>query len=172
MTNRGILTRGAAAAACAVLLGAGAAVATPTPRQNCDYARITAWKVYQTCVEAGMAREAKTGLDLPPFARCRHAYFKKWTAFQPKASLAGSTCIGSRFTDNGDGTVTDKLTGLVWEKKTDDSTAHDRHNLYNWSTGTDIEDGPAFTTFLGTVNGACGPGQGVPRVIGHLPEDA
>lgn len=34
------------------------------------------------------------------------------------------------FTDNGDGTITDNNTGLMWEKKTMDNTVHDVRNLY------------------------------------------
>jgi hypothetical protein len=37
------------------------------------------------------------------------------------------------FTDNGDGTITDDNTGLVWEKKSDDGTRHDKDNIYWWS---------------------------------------
>jgi len=59
----------------------------------------------------------------------------------------------SRFTDNGDGTVTDSKTGLMWEKKTDDSGVHDKDNRYLWSNGANSPDGTAFTEFLDTLNG-------------------
>lgn len=36
------------------------------------------------------------------------------------------------FTDNGDGTVTDNLTGLMWEKQSDDDGIHDKDNTYTW----------------------------------------
>lgn len=36
------------------------------------------------------------------------------------------------FIDNGDGTVTDNSTGLMWEKLSDDDTIHDQDNAYNW----------------------------------------
>lgn len=59
-----------------------------------------------------------------------------------------------RFIDNGDGTVTDTSTGLMWEKKTDDGTIHDKDNGYSWSTGEPYNpDGTAFFTFLATLNG-------------------
>ncbi len=137
-------------AACVALHCAGTAVATPTPQQSCDYARVKEWTKYVSCVDSVVAKTAK-GASFDEFAalaRCRHAYFQKWTTFQSKASLAGSTCIGARFTDNGDGTVSDNLTLLVWEKKTTDATVHDQGNLYMWSTGSNNEDGTAFTTFL------------------------
>ncbi len=51
------------------------------------------------------------------FAKCRHTYFHKWATFQT-GSYSGSTCRGSRFTSMDSGaTVTDGLTGLVWEVK-------------------------------------------------------
>jgi len=34
--------------------------------------------------------------------------------------------------DNGDGTVTDNLTGLIWEQKTDDGGSRDKDNAYTW----------------------------------------
>lgn len=38
------------------------------------------------------------------------------------------------YTDNGDGTVTDNNTGLMWEKKSDDGSLHDKDNaFYRWS---------------------------------------
>ena len=36
------------------------------------------------------------------------------------------------YTDNGDGTVTDNTTGLIWEKLTDDGSIHDWNNVYTW----------------------------------------
>ncbi len=42
------------------------------------------------------------------------------------------------YKDNGDGTITDKVTGLMWEKKSDDGGLHDKDNAYPWSSsGTD-----------------------------------
>lgn len=46
------------------------------------------------------------------------------------AVQAGATLS---FTDNGDGTVTDNNTGLMWEKKSDDGGLHDKDNAYVWS---------------------------------------
>jgi hypothetical protein len=34
--------------------------------------------------------------------------------------------------DNGNGTVTDKVTGLMWEQKTDDGGPQDKDNQYTW----------------------------------------
>ncbi len=64
--------------------------------------------------------------------------------------------VGSRYTDNGDGTVTDNVTGLMWEQKTDDGSIHDFQDTYTWSTGTNDPDGTAFTVFLATLNSGGG----------------
>jgi len=147
------------AAACAILLWAGTMLATSkptlTPQQRCDSARITAWAAYVSCVDGTVAKDAN-GIpfdQFAAFAQCRHTYFNRWKAFQTDAAFAKSTCIGSRYVDNADQTVIDNLSGLVWEKKDDANGIHDKDNFYSWSTGTNKENGTAFTTFLATLNG-------------------
>jgi hypothetical protein len=44
------------------------------------------------------------------------------------------------YVDNGDGTITDLVTRLVWEKKSDDSSIHDKDATYSWSA--------AYSTFI------------------------
>ncbi len=43
------------------------------------------------------------------------------------------------YTDNGNGTITDNNTGLVWEKKGDNGGLHDKDNFYWWS-GNGVEE--------------------------------
>ena len=139
---------------CVMLLSAGAALAAPPPQVKCDSARVAAWRKYQACVGNVAYKDAKVvGFDQrAAFAKCRHKYFGRWAKFQ---SYVGSTCVGPRFTDNGDQTVTDNLSGLVWEKKDDAGLVHDKDNAYTWSSGMQAkEDGTAFTSFLtGAVTG-------------------
>jgi hypothetical protein len=59
-----------------------------------------------------------------------------------------------RFVDNGDGTITDRQTCLVWEKKDDAGGLHDKDNLYLWSSSGTAQDGGAFTVFLAGLNTA------------------
>jgi hypothetical protein len=40
-----------------------------------------------------------------------------------------------RFRDNGDGTITDLATGLIWEKKGDDGGLHDKDLAFRWEPG-------------------------------------
>jgi hypothetical protein len=68
-----------------------------------------------------------------------------------------SSCSNVRFVDNGDGTVTDVETGLMWEKKDDGGGIHDYDNIYTWSTTGMAPDGTAFTTFLVTLNAGTSP---------------
>jgi hypothetical protein len=61
---------------------------------------------------------------------------------------------GPRFVDNGDGTITDHILGLMWEVKSDDDDIHDKDDRYRWTNlfqGT-APDGDAFTVFLATLN--------------------
>jgi len=64
------------------------------------------------------------------------------------------------FTDNGDGTITDNTTGLMWEKKTDDGSIHDKDDTYTWCGAscftTNIMDGTITTMFLAALNGGSG----------------
>lgn len=63
--------------------------------------------------------------------------------------------ISSSFTDNGDGTVTDNMTGLMWEKKSDDAGIHDKDNTYTWGMTSSpyTMNGTIVTTFLAALNG-------------------
>jgi hypothetical protein len=72
-----------------------------------------------------------------------------------------------RFVDNGDGTVSDRTTCLMWEKKTGTTggsslcpggatcgSDHDVNNLYAWTAGSPYDpNGPAFFAFLAKLNG-------------------
>jgi len=48
------------------------------------------------------------------------------------------------YVDNGDGTVTDPNTELMWEKKSADGSIHDRDNSYDWAG--------AASTFIAALN--------------------
>ena len=76
-----------------------------------------------------------------------------------KNALNGCQLIGPRFSDNGDGTVTDHKTGLVWEQKdnldgsANPSDPHDADNTYAWSSSGAAPDGSVFTAFVFGLNG-------------------
>ena len=111
----------------------------------------------------GQSTTPDGGTDVPKYQesarKCAEVYATTWRRLQDRASGTGSTCDGARFVDGGDGTVTDKLTGLQWEKKTDDASVHDKDDRYPWSTAGAAADGTAFTSFLAALNAACFAGQ-------------
>jgi len=74
-------------------------------------------------------------------------------------SLDECAIDGERFVDNRDGTITDRKTGLMWEKKdnldgsTNPADPHDADNLYSWSSSRIVPDGTTFTDFLFALDG-------------------
>jgi hypothetical protein len=97
------------------------------------------------------------------YGKCLIKYDEAWQKLQ---SLTDTTCVGPRWVDNLDGTVTDHLTGLIWEIKTgSDGIAnladpHDADNLYTISDDGDADltddDGTVFTDFLASLNAGAG----------------
>ncbi|MBU6282418.1 DUF1566 domain-containing protein [bacterium] len=69
---------------------------------------------------------------------------------------AGDTTAGlSRmFVDLGNGVVKDQRTGLLWEKKSDDGSIHDKDKTYTWTAvaGGTSATGTAFSVFLAALN--------------------
>ena len=66
--------------------------------------------------------------------------------------------VARSYTDNGDGTITDNRTGLMWEKKSDDGSIHDKDTTYTWGETTSpyTMDGGIVTIFLAALNGGGG----------------
>jgi hypothetical protein len=144
-------------AAATLLALTGRAHAAPTPEERCHGARHKAAGKYAACQAKVQAKTAEDGsFDFNQAAgKCRDKYRAVWPKLQ--ATLAATSCAAPRFIDNGDGTVTDNLTALTWEKKTDDGSVHDKDDFHTWTTSGDGDfanaDGTAFTTFLSALNG-------------------
>lgn len=86
------------------------------PTSSCrDSGAFTTWRCLgsTTCVDAG-----DTNGDL-----------------RIDASDSGTCTTGSTYTDNGDGTITDDETGLMWEKKDDSGGLHDWDDRYVFGAG-------------------------------------
>jgi Protein of unknown function (DUF1566)/Collagen triple helix repeat (20 copies) len=81
--------------------------------------------------------------------------------------INGALACQPRYVDNGDLTVTDNQTALMWEKKFDQSVPiicsigdlscppdahHEVHNAYTWSATGTAADGTLFTGFLASLN--------------------
>ena len=78
---------------------------------------------------------------------------REMTALASSFAANAMVSNGRRYTDNGDGTVTDTLSGLTWEQKTDDGSIHDKDNLYSWSASVGgFLDGTVTSVFLAQLN--------------------
>jgi hypothetical protein len=184
--------------AASVAVCTAAAWAAPTPEQKCQADKNKAAGNYAFCRQKAEAKLATTGdvTDYTErINRCETKFATKWAILEQRAVNAGTTCPstsvdrqviqgivthpqfawipkvlagGTRFVDNGDGTVTDNATGLMWEKRQNyDSIAnfidpHDADNAYTWTAGgIGAADGTVFTDFLPKLNqsGLCFTGQ-------------
>src|SRR5262245_25379397 len=93
-----------------------------------------------TCV-ADIAR-ALTGKTTPPACTQFPATGQTtcWNGAGAQIPCAGTGHDGEiqagatlSYTDNGDGTITDNNTRLMWAKKSNDGTIHDKDNTYTWA---------------------------------------
>ena len=101
----------------ALLLTATATHAAATPEQACQKGRHDAAGKYAQCQQKEMGKYFAGGDPAklnPGLSKCRVKYTSTWLKLQKKAEGTGSTCDSQRFVNNGDGTVTDNLTGLDW----------------------------------------------------------
>ncbi len=120
---------------------------------GCLAAKVKAAGNLQKCRAGENAKvlQGKAG-DL---TKCATKFVAALLKLDGKASDAAVAC---RYSDNGDGTVTDVDTGLVWEKKTgldnvvNAGDPHDADNVYTWSSSGTSADGTAFTDFLAALN--------------------
>ena len=130
------------------LLWMGAARAEPTgPTDICQQGMQTALGVLDNCLQGAPGRVAE----------CQREFDATLAKIEAEALREGRSC---RYTDNGDGTVTDCDTRLMWEMKTgtvgggaDPSDPHNVNNTYTWSNTGSAPDGMVFTTFLPFLNG-------------------
>jgi len=60
--------------------------------------------------------------------------------------------VARSYVDNGDGTITDRRTGLMWEKKDRSGGIHDLGNVYSWTDNSGSLDGTLVSDFLATLN--------------------
>jgi uncharacterized protein DUF1566 len=90
----------------------------------------------EAVLDACMADVATALAGVPPGPACTSNSFPatgqttSFTAGDDGAIQAGATLS---YTDNGDGTITDNNTKLVWEKKSADGSINDRDTGYTWA---------------------------------------
>jgi hypothetical protein len=128
---------------------AGAASAAPNPTLVCEQSKLVAQAGLEVCLKLNSANMLKGAPD--GSASCWANFNATLKKIDAAAAKAGTAC---RYVDNGNGTVSDLNTGLVWEKKSAAGTGdvHDVDNLYSWSISGIAPDGQAFTVFLATLN--------------------
>jgi hypothetical protein len=136
---------GACVALAGVLVVAVSAYAV-TPEQKCQEQKLKAQGKLELCLKKNAAKVIGGKPDAA--AACQ-------TKFSAALTKAGTAC---HYLDNGDGTVSDLNTGLVWEQKSVTCAGpHCYSDEFTWSTGTNNPDGTAFTTFLYGLNGGTSP---------------
>jgi len=126
-------------AAAAVLLGVSAAQAALTT-EKCLAGKAKSWGKLRQC-ERGEHAKQLLGKPSNP-ATCQTKLQDKLAKFSARATEAAIAC---RYLDNGDQTITDFDTGLMWEKKDDAGGLHDKDGSFSWIV--------AMSDWLSEVNG-------------------
>lgn len=152
------------------------------PPDACNELRAKAYGAFVCCVEQVAGDFYRSQNPTPPlelaFLECRKHYFRKWDHRHcDNPSIKDACRVDARFvpTDPDPGTqkpqtVTDNLTGLIWETKDDSGGVHDKDEFKTWSTGCTMssdacrESGTAYTEFLRTLNS--GASSAVPGFAG------
>ncbi len=130
-------------AVCAGLLWAWTAGAGLTPAEKCEAEKNTAVGAKAACLAGGKSfdkcsakfedafakAEAKAGPGVCPTEG--DAAIIEARIDDAIANIADAL-TGVRFIDNGDGTITDTQTGLMWEKKDDDGGLNDKDLTFLW----------------------------------------
>jgi hypothetical protein len=144
-----------ALAAGLLVLGVRTAANAADPELTCQYARYAAAGKYAACQQKARAKLFAGGTNAghnSDMAKCHKKYLKTWTKMQAKAAGTDSTCDALRLVA-GTETVVDNLTGLEWQRTTNDGGIRDKDDTYTWSTILGAGgDGTAFTSFLATLN--------------------
>ena len=127
-----------------------------TPQVRCEQAKLTAQGKLDACMRTNAARVVGGKHDKS--AACR----RKFDAAVRRADQIGVAAgtASCRYIDNGDGTVSDLNTGLLWEQK--DATCPGTHcdtDTFTWcgggsdcTDGADPPNGTAFVNFLYSLN--------------------
>jgi hypothetical protein len=121
----------------------------------------------ETCITLGFASGTLTctagcGFDIsacvPPSSSVPAT--GQTTSYGPGSDGAVQAGAALAYTDNGDGTITDNNTDLMWEKKSDDGSIHDWDNTYTWGMSSPpyTMNGTMVMTFLDTLNDVGGGG--------------
>ena len=145
----------------AVVLAGGIVPAAAFTTPACLAKKLKEWGNLRKCeaIENGKVLQGKPADP----GKCQTRFNEKFARLN---ALATAEAIACRYQDNGDRTVTDFDTGLMWEQKdsldesSDFANPHDVDNAYTWSSSGTFADGTMFTDFLVRLDGGVG-GQGI-----------
>jgi Protein of unknown function (DUF1566) len=134
-----------------ILLVGGGATHAITAQEKCLANRVLARARLASCLGKSESRVIRGRPDTS--TKCAATF---------TAALQKAAALSCRYLDNGDGTVTDTATGLMWEQKdnldgsTNVADPHDADNVYSW--GDTLADGTAYTDFLARLNSGASTG--------------
>lgn len=167
-----------------------------TPEQGCEAAKSKAVGKKAACIANERAKEVNG--RTADYTKCDTRFLVAFNKAEARALDRGGSCpttgdaeaiaaridvqfdpatgitsavSGVRFIDNGDGTVSDTQTCLMWEKKdnldltSDLNNPHDADNKYTWGTQT-AASGTIFSDFLHRLNFCTWAGTGEPLAGG------
>src|SRR5262245_23598548 len=162
-----------------LFVAASAWMASPalavSPAQKCEAAKLKIAGKYGFCRLKAEAKAIKTGEPVD-YSKCDSVFAPKWQSAEASvggacsttgdqvplqghltadANIVAAKLSGVRFVDNGDGTVTDLSTNLMWEKKDNLGGVHDIDEIWEWTNNTGglmSPDGSAYSEFLGALN--------------------
>lgn len=161
-----------------ILMTWGTTAAAISDADKCEAAKNTIAGKYAFCRQKAEAKAVKTG-DPADYSKCDTNFSGKWATAETNgggmcptdgdaanvqsyvaadANLIALKLTGVRFVDNGDGTITDTQTSLMWEKKDDAELVHDKDNRYSWAT---------IGEFVSEVNGYSAAGTAQAGLGGH-----
>ncbi len=131
-----VLSSLAVICALAFVLTSPARSAAVDASAKCEFARLKAAGKNLACLLNQRGKGLKRSSP-PNYRRCGDELQKKFGNAEEKFSedcpvrgwLGGTV----RFVNNGDGTITDNLTNLMWEMKDDNGGANDNDNTYTWA---------------------------------------
>ncbi len=184
------------------LLSGTSAMGGPTDADKCQADKLKRVGKYAFCRMKAESKGVKKS-EAPDFTKCDPKIVSKftnaearWGAECPTQGDVGeiqsqvTACLdevflaldGVQFVDNGDQTITDTQTGLMWEKKDSlDSPVmgnpapcpgaptcnnpHDADNTYEWTVTGSARDGGAYTDFLNQLNNCEDDGTNPPTAV-------
>ena len=113
----------------AVVLFSQAACAGSDSVKQCQVEKMQSARNRADCLAD--ERITKVNGKTPDFAICEAAFDKALASAEAAAAKKDVAC---RFLDNGDGTISDLNTLLMWEKKDDGNDVHNKNSRMPWIT--------------------------------------